>query len=754
MIGLRTIRPLRYGTIAVLTLACAVMAAGTKLGDIEVNTFPANPGNTHRGYTDHRFLVENKSPSKTHKVTLSLPKSAFGSGDSISQLSRMIEIGPASRMTVSIPQPPLDMSGSSGIVVSVAGGGRGSFEANRPSFDRNGMKSVLLSRSINEASLGKLHGYHSSLFSAAQVTGRPDAIHGGNNVWSGSWIPGVSTNKIEWIELDFGTEVEVSRVDLRLSFLPASGIKLIELQDKSGKVVTSMPGPAYEFYSAYSQNLPTAPVLAHKLRLEFDKLVIAGKPVCLDAVSFIAQNGNIHWAKSAKVSSTIDSASFTRLTAKVGASLPKSFEIIRAETEPALWSDTWLGYTPFTTVLLAEADFKDMPGAVQSALSDYVATGGNLIVIGQHEPVAPWKNWPQRGLGFSKYNVGFGEIISFDAESVETLTQAQNNQLIQSLSQSRSLLPESIRNTTGEPHHSSPHGKYGYDEMGEPSFSAINTAFPVVDRIDIPTVGILLIMFLYILVVGPINLIILHVKKLRIWTLWTIPAFALATSLLILFYSLASEGVRSTLRIEGTTLLDQANHRAYTTGLLGIYAPITPGNGLRFDYNTEVTPLIEQRLGRNEGVSRTVDWTTGQHLKSGWVQSRTPAHFGLRKPETRRERITLERDPDGTLAIVNGLGADIEQLWLRDDKGMTHHSGPITGGARSKLTRTTNSPTGDTFQPASIIQREQFTNSPPALIRGSYYAILQSTPFLETPLPGKLKLRRASSVYGILEPAP
>lgn len=752
MIALRS-WPLRLNSMAALLLACSAMAAGTRVGDIVVNALPAHPGNTHCGYTDHRFIIENKSSAKTHRVTISLPKNSFGSGDTLSQLSRTIEIGPGSRMTVSIPQLPLDMSGSSGVIVNVAGGAKGSFEANRPTFDPSGVKSVLLSRSINEASLSKLHGYHSSMFNAAQAGGPPNAVYGSHNIWSSSWIPGVSTNKFEWIELDFGDEIEVAQVDMRISMLPASAIKLVELKDKSGKVVATYPGPTWELYSLYSYNISATSLQASQIRLEFDKAVIAAKPVCLDAVAFISQTGVTHWAKTAKASSAIDFAAFARLCATMGASTPKTFKLVRAETEPALWSDTWLGYTPFGSVLLAEADFKDMPATVESAILDYVASGGQLIVIGNYTPLAPWKNRPQRGAGYTQYNVGFGELLQFHAVSAETLTQAQNNQLVQALGRTRSLLPENIRGATGDPS-SFPHGRYPPHEMDDSGLGGINAAFPVVDKIEIPTVGILLIMFLYILVVGPINLILLHVKKRRIWTLWTIPAFALATSLVILFYSLASEGVRSTLRIECTTLLDQANRRAYTTGLIGIYAPLTPGSGLRFDYNTEVTPLIQSASHRSGGTARTADWTTGQHLQKGWVQSRTPAHFGLRKPETRRERITLERDPDGALAIVNGLGTGINKLWVRDEDGTTHQGGPVTGGARSKLTRTTDTPTSEALDVLSIIQREKHTNSPPALIRSSYYAILDSAPFLEIPLPGKPKLRRTSSVYGLLETAP
>ena len=60
--------------------------------------------------------------------------------------------------------------------------------------------------------------------------------------------------------------------------------------------------------------------------------------------------------------------------------------------------------------------------------------------------------------------------------------------------------------------------------------------------------------------------------------------------------------------------------------------------------------------GGGGGSARTLDWTGGQHLTSGWVSARVPAHFMLRKSEPRRERVEVSRNDEGELVAVNGLG--------------------------------------------------------------------------------------------------
>ena len=74
-------------------------------------------------------------------------------------------------------------------------------------------------------------------------------------------------------------------------------------------------------------------------------------------------------------------------------------------------------------------------------------------------------------------------------------------------------------------------------------------------------------------------------------------------------------------------------------------------------------------------------------LTSGWVNARVPAYFQFRKNEDRRERLTVEKKADGSLKIVNALGADIRRLYVADASGHVFEGRDIPAGAERTLDR-------------------------------------------------------------------
>ena len=165
--------------------------------------------------------------------------------------------------------------------------------------------------------------------------------------------------------------------------------------------------------------------------------------------------------------------------------------------------------------------------------------------------------------------------------------------------------------------------------------------------------------------------------------LWTTPAISLITCLAVFAYATFAEGWNRHARTEGLTLLDERSRRATTIGWTAFYSALTPSDGLHFGYESELTPLAQSMTTNN---ARTVDWTHDQHLANGWVIARVPAHFMIRKSETRRERVTVRKGTDTALRIVNGLGADINQLWLADRDGTIYSATNIPAGVEAALT--------------------------------------------------------------------
>jgi hypothetical protein len=176
-------------------------------------------------------------------------------------------------------------------------------------------------------------------------------------------------------------------------------------------------------------------------------------------------------------------------------------------------------------------------------------------------------------------------------------------------------------------------------------------------------------------------------------------------------YMMVSEGWQGHLRTEAVTVLDETSQRAATIGYTGFYAPLTPGDGLRFSPETELSPQINEdpthgyRHNSGGGSPCTLDWSADQHLVRGWIKPRVPAYFMARKSESRLERVAISRARDGSLTAVNGLGMDVQKLWYADEQGQVYSAGPVTAGAKAVL-----APSGEVLE----------GNAPKVSLRSAY----------------------------------
>jgi hypothetical protein len=306
-----------------------------------------------------------------------------------------------------------------------------------------------------------------------------------------------------------------------------------------------------------------------------------------------------------------------------------------------------------------------MPPDVQSALWRYVECGGALLVLGGRELPESWglkeslKSELHTGAGIAVYDVSFGQCIVSSGLDTKNLGQSQWRWVVES------WLKTTVPWRSGI------------------SVEEANRMFPVVNKLGIPVRGLFLLMLLFVVVIGPANLIVLSHKKRRIWMLWTTPVISLITCLAVFAYATFAEGWNRHARTDGLTLLDERSQRATTIGWTAFYSGLTPSDGLHFGYESELTPLAESMT---TNIARTIDWTHDQHLANGWVTARVPAHFMVRKSEMRRERITVRRGTDADLKVVNGLGADINQFWLADRDGTLYSATDIPAGVEAALT--------------------------------------------------------------------
>ncbi len=415
---------------------------------------------------------------------------------------------------------------------------------------------------------------------------------------------------------------------------------------------------------------------------------------------------------------------------------PRFFQFVNAET----WSTNWLAYTRYDGIIVTAAELNAMPEGIRTALWQYVETGGALLVLGRADlrGLSTLMETKQDQAGWQSVRAGFGACRLSPDANYDGWGADRYAELMSDWRNTAAVWSSNQRNTL-----------------------EANQNFPVVDDLGIPIKGLFLLMFLFTLGIGPINILVLTRLKRRIWLLWTTPVLSLFTCLAVFGYMLLSEGWSGQLRSETLTLLDETTHRATTIGWTGVYSPLTPRDGLHFSRETEVVP---QRYyeGRNGGArSCTIDWSQDQHFVSGWVEARIPAHFKVRKSELRRERVALQREPDGRWSMVNGLSKDIRHFWFADAKGQFHTAENVAPGAKTLLTLTEKETLASTANVKDVFLTNWVSNikdlaeRPQRYLRpGLYLAELEDSPFFEDCLPNARTRKLHALVVGIPPTSP
>ena len=723
-------------------------AANREFGDVTVSTERIANGSTFHGYFEHRFNILNRNPSRDFRVRVVLPNKNYSrSSESINRISREVTVAAQSEVTLPLLQPALPIHGHAAADIYINGRHAGdlnlagSFQHANVHHGGIAPRLVLVSRSLAVTALDSALKRHVSGgaaagadYSASRATGPPDVKRGSSSHNRLAWLPERSGRGSEWLELEYKPVKSPVKLQI-MAYGDRRVFTRIDLLDGAGRLLkrvanTNKASRGTVRFQPINFNFGAVTQTVSKVRIEMD--TYPRRTVAIDSVGLVDGKSKTHYARKAAASSTYATVSSHRHSSRSTHNHPT---VLRSEWEVGQWSESWLGLTAFDVVVLHESDFRKMNGAVTEALWRFAEAGGVINVFGKAPVPKPWNDSRKRETtGVHRYMVGFGECLEFD--NVTDVKQLDSGQL--------GALEKATRRTSAV-----------WEGFG--NAATANSAFPVVDDLSVPVKGIAFIMLLFILVVGPLNIFVLAKINRRIWMLWTIPVISLATCGVVFLYSIFNEGITPTIRVEGVTLLDHVNHRATTLGRLAYYAPLTPSGGARFNYETEVFPIVAR--GRSGGTTKAMDWTQGQHLQSGWVQARMPAHFAIRQSETRRERVQFERQADGRWAAINGLGAPLKSVVFRDESNETWKGGEIAAGAKVVLDKSGRaSPqsvnhlrnvyqSGHWFAGTNIIGRIERDLQP-----GSYLSIVGSTPFMEKGIDAKSHLKADQVVVGILSP--
>ena len=428
-----------------------------------------------------------------------------------------------------------------------------------------------------------------------------------------------------------------------------------------------------------------------------------------------------------------------------------------------IWDTHWLAFTLYDAIVLTGSEWQSAPNEVRRTVERWMRCGGQLFVLGMDEFTASedWISDPSSSPGVNVFRAGYGTcyVYRFNDKFArdKILDQLHSDwdrritiPLLQPLARGMFLMHD----TEGHHHFHRPFG-------GGRENEDFNRYFQVVDASRVPVRLVVGLLTVFVILAGPVSLIILHRKGKRLWFLWTLPALSFSISALVFVVSWFSEGITPRLRMEGITLLDQSAQEATTIGAVGLYAPVAPGS-LTFSGATEATPLFEPQVD-DPGSNRRLVWTGGggQSLEGGWVGSRVPSHFAIRKTEHREERLEVKWNTANEPEIINYLGGHIRELYVCREDGALFVGRDITAGSKAKLTRHSDRAFSDRGEFKALLDSIQefseYTKISEAedlasnLVPNTYLAELRSSPFVENPLGQREAVKRFKSlVIGIL----
>jgi len=411
------------------------------------------------------------------------------------------------------------------------------------------------------------------------------------------------------------------------------------------------------------------------------------------------------------------------------------YDFSSADSKIESWSDNWLAYTPYDGIVVTAEDMQSIPENVKSAILKYIRCGGSLLVLGKWEGVKQWQDTEENSDSLKLYYIDFGVCIISEISNVQSW-QEQTWQQLNAIAWQQT----------------------GKELLRYRGIAAANDELQVVDTLAIPVRGLFILVFVFAIVIGPVNLLVLHRMKKRIWMLWTVPVIAILTSAAVFSYALYTEGLDSNSRTRSITILNQKSDTATTIGIDAFYCPLTPRGGLHYNNETELTPLGLETWQR--GRARTIDWTNDQYLESGWIAGRVPAHFLLRKSRTDARSVNVITNNQNKLFAENYFGTNISSLWYADKDGRIYSAQNIAAGAKAELTLTQNTlPKENKNNTWRNAYSSNWTNAYDGIIEkpqeylmpGTYIAVLNTSPFVEQSLAKIKKQNLESVVFGITE---
>ena len=451
-------------------------------------------------------------------------------------------------------------------------------------------------------------------------------------------------------------------------------------------------------------------------------------------------------------------------------SLRNDFHLCYFESNLDMMDRDWFAYYQYAALIFYDDTFERMPDLVQSAIIDYVKAGGNLVILGHITPPSDFWGGRYKSVKYKVtsgvrniYSVGLGSIFVCNKDLFKEVrstppSSSSSSYGYGSRKDKKEEKKDDTQNIKGTYVPSDILREFDISRRKSDTIKVedcFNSEYKAMTSVFL----ILLLVFVFAILIGPLNFVYLNYYDKKILIFVTVPVTSLICCSIVFLYFLFFEYGRLDVYRQSFTLLDENTNTSITYGGESIVSGKAINDALSFP----LTSIVKTSTGgrsRNITGLRTISLGKSQVFGSNWIKAKTPSHYTVVSIKQDRSRVEINSS-GSEVEILNGLGADISLIYYKSVDGKSFYEGKdIRAGDRRKLSSAGSIKRSSdkeidydilfkSYRKVSDIKSASRTFAERELRPGEYFVYLKTDPFLKQSFDRKASIREMGCfVYG------
>lgn len=332
----------------------------------------------------------------------------------------------------------------------------------------------------------------------------------------------------------------------------------------------------------------------------------------------------------------------------------RASDIFGSSFNPADLPEDWLAFSGFDYVMITGGDWESLKSGVRLALIQWVRFGGKLhVYVTSDKTQLSGLPTEAAGARSPKSRWSMGEVMqySWNGSSLDAST------VVSRYSGSTQREEMLIAHYAGKP-------TWGLlTALGERAFGSWQ---------------VLLFLFIFGMLVGPVNLFVLAPAGRRHRLFYTTPLLSVGASALMIVFILFQDGTGGTGRRFVTINVEPGETTAYVTQEQVSRSGMLFSSGFDLPASALIEPLALPDTGwtklKNENQSQATNLSLkGKERSGNFFQSRTEQAQAIRAAVSTRARVELKGGaaPGAPPSLISALGFTVDELFYIDDAGKT-----------------------------------------------------------------------------------